>query len=103
MSEELYKELQKVYTKEAFANMIKTDIHQRLPEPYVCKYILQTVWWFQKCCRFLWICSKINEKIKFIKRIVLIEDMDFIIENVQIKQDTSSTVKVVGYHIVKKF
>lgn len=29
--------------------------------------------------------------------------MDFIIENVQIKQDTSSTVKVVGYHIVKKF
>lgn len=43
MSEELYKELQKVYTKEAFANMIKTDIHQRLPEPYVCKYILQTV------------------------------------------------------------
>lgn len=28
--------------------------------------------------------------------------MDFIIENVQFKQDTSSTVKVVGYHNGKK-
>lgn len=28
--------------------------------------------------------------------------MDFIIENVQIKQDTPSTVKVVGYHNGKK-
>ena len=41
MSEELYKELQKVYTKEAFANMIKTDIHQRLPEPYASIYCKQ--------------------------------------------------------------
>lgn len=41
MSEELYKELQKVYTKEAFANMIKTDICQRLPEPYASIYCKQ--------------------------------------------------------------
>lgn len=41
MSEELYKELQKVYTKEAFANMIKTDIRQRLPEPYASIYCKQ--------------------------------------------------------------
>ena len=34
MSEELYKELQKVYTKEALASLIKTNIRQRLPEPY---------------------------------------------------------------------
>lgn len=41
MSEELYKELQKVYTKEAFANMKKTDIRQRLPEPYASIYCKQ--------------------------------------------------------------
>ena len=39
--ERLYKELQKVYTKEAFANMIKTDIRQRLPEPYASIYCKQ--------------------------------------------------------------
>lgn len=41
MSEELYKELQKVYTKETFANMIKTDIRQKLPEPYASIYCKQ--------------------------------------------------------------
>lgn len=34
MSEELYNELLKAYTKEAFANMIKADIRNRFPEPY---------------------------------------------------------------------
>lgn len=41
MSEELYKELQKVYTKEAFADMIKTDIRSRFPEPYASMYCQQ--------------------------------------------------------------
>ena len=41
MSEELYKELQKVYTKEALASLIKTDIRQRLPEPYASIYCKQ--------------------------------------------------------------
>ena len=41
MSEELYKELQKVYTKEALASLIKTDIRQRLPEPYAGMYCKQ--------------------------------------------------------------
>lgn len=41
MSEELYKELQKVYTKEAFADMIKTDIRRRFPEPYASMYCQQ--------------------------------------------------------------
>ena len=34
MSEEQYNELQKAYTKEALASMIKTDIRNRFPEPY---------------------------------------------------------------------
>ena len=34
MSEEQYNELQKAYTKEALANMIKADIRNRFPEPY---------------------------------------------------------------------
>ena len=38
MSEEQYKELLKAYTKEAFASMIKADIRQRFPEPYVSMY-----------------------------------------------------------------
>ena len=41
MSEELYKGLQKVYTKEAFADMIKTDIRSRFPEPYASMYCQQ--------------------------------------------------------------
>lgn len=38
MSEVRYNELPKAYTKEAFANMIKTDIRQRFPEPYASMY-----------------------------------------------------------------
>ena len=34
MTEKLYNELLKAYTKEAFANMIKADIRNRFPEPY---------------------------------------------------------------------
>ena len=34
MTEKLYNELLKAYTKEVLANMIKTDIRQRFPEPY---------------------------------------------------------------------
>ena len=41
MSEEQYNELLKVYTKEAFANMIKADIRQRFPEPYASMYCQQ--------------------------------------------------------------
>lgn len=33
MSEELYGELLKAYTKEALASMIKADIRQRFTEP----------------------------------------------------------------------
>lgn len=38
---ELMCELLKSYTKEAFANMIKADIRQRLPEPYASMYCQQ--------------------------------------------------------------
>ena len=41
MSEELYNELLKAYTKEALASMIKADIHNRFPEPYSSIYCLQ--------------------------------------------------------------
>lgn len=41
MSEELYNELLKAYTKEAFANMIKADIRQRFPKPYASMYCHQ--------------------------------------------------------------
>lgn len=41
MSEELYKELLKAYTKEALASMIKADIRSRFPEPYASMYCLQ--------------------------------------------------------------
>lgn len=41
MSEEQYNELLKAYTKEAFANMIKADIRQRLLEPYASMYCQQ--------------------------------------------------------------
>ena len=33
MSEELYNELLKAYSKEVLADMIKTDIRSRFPEP----------------------------------------------------------------------
>ncbi len=41
MTEQQYNELLKVYTKEAFANMIKADIRQRFPEPYASMYCQQ--------------------------------------------------------------
>ena len=41
MSEELYNEFQKAYTKEALASMIKADIRSRFPEPYASMYCQQ--------------------------------------------------------------
>ena len=41
MTEKLYNELLKAYTKEAFANMIKADIRSRFPEPYASIYCKQ--------------------------------------------------------------
>ena len=41
MSEELYNELMKTYTKEAFADMIKADIRSRFSEPYASMYCQQ--------------------------------------------------------------
>ena len=38
MTEKLYNELLKAYTKEALANMIKADIRSRFPEPYASMY-----------------------------------------------------------------
>ena len=70
MTEKLYNELLKAYTKEALANMIKADIRSRFPEPYASIYCQQFDD-FKKCCRFLGICSKVNEEITFMKGIVL--------------------------------
>ena len=41
MSEEQYNELQKAYTKEVLASIIKTDIRSRFPEPYASMYCQQ--------------------------------------------------------------
>ncbi len=41
MTEKLYNELLKAYTKEVLANMIKADIRSRLPEPYASMYCQQ--------------------------------------------------------------
>ncbi len=41
MSEHLYNELPKAYTKEALASMIKADIRSRFPEPYASMYCQQ--------------------------------------------------------------
>lgn len=41
MTEKLYNELLKAYTKEAFANMIKADIRSRFSEPYASIYCQQ--------------------------------------------------------------
>ena len=38
---ELMCELRKSYTKEVLANMIKTDIRNRFPEPYASMYCQQ--------------------------------------------------------------
>lgn len=39
--ERQYNELQKAYTKEDLASMIKADIRQRFPEPYASMYCQQ--------------------------------------------------------------
>lgn len=41
MTEHLYNELLKVYTKEALAGIIKADIRNRFPEPYASMYYQQ--------------------------------------------------------------
>lgn len=41
MSEELYNELLKAYSKEVLADMIKADIQQRFSEPYASMYCPQ--------------------------------------------------------------
>ena len=41
MTEDLFTELQKAYTKEALANMIKGDIRHRFPEPLASMYCQQ--------------------------------------------------------------
>ena len=40
-SEQQYNELQKAYTKETLASMIKADIRTRFPEPYASMYCQQ--------------------------------------------------------------
>ena len=39
--ERQYNELQKAYTKEVLASMIKVDIRNRFPEPYASMYCQQ--------------------------------------------------------------
>lgn len=41
MTEKQYNELQKTYSKEALANMIKADIRSRFSEPYASIYCQQ--------------------------------------------------------------
>ena len=41
MTEKLYNELLKAYTKEVLANIIKADIRNRFPEPYASMYCQQ--------------------------------------------------------------
>lgn len=41
LSEELYNELLKAYSKEVLANMIKADIRSRFPESYASMYCRQ--------------------------------------------------------------
>ena len=41
MTEKLYNELLKAYTKEALASMIKADIRSRFSEPYASMYCQQ--------------------------------------------------------------
>lgn len=41
MKEQQYTELQKAYTKEALASIIKADIRSRFPEPYASMYCQQ--------------------------------------------------------------
>lgn len=41
MTEHLYNELLKAYTKETLASMIKADIRSKFPEPYASMYCQQ--------------------------------------------------------------
>lgn len=41
MSEQEYKELQKAYTNEVLASMIKADIRSRFPDSYASMYCQQ--------------------------------------------------------------
>ena len=41
MTEQQYNELQKAYTKEVLASIIKADIRSRFPEPYASMYCQQ--------------------------------------------------------------
>ena len=41
MTEKLYNEVLKAYTKEALVSMIKADIRSRFPEPYASMYCQQ--------------------------------------------------------------
>ena len=41
MTDQLYNEFLKAYTKEALASMIKADIRSRFPEPYASMYCQQ--------------------------------------------------------------
>ena len=41
MEKQQYYELQKAYTKEALASMIKADIRSKFPEPYASMYCQQ--------------------------------------------------------------
>lgn len=41
MTEQQYYELQKAYTKEALASMIKADVRNSFPEPYASIYCQQ--------------------------------------------------------------
>ena len=41
MTDKIYNELLKVYTKEALVSIIKADIRSRFPEPYASMYCQQ--------------------------------------------------------------
>ena len=41
MTDKLYNELLKAYTKEVWAGMIKADLRNRFPEPYASMYCQQ--------------------------------------------------------------
>ena len=41
ITEQIYNELLKAYTKEALASMIKAEIRNRIPEPYASMYCQQ--------------------------------------------------------------
>ena len=63
MSEELYNELLKAYSKEVLADMIKTDIRSRFSEPYASMYCQQFDD-FKNVADFFEFAAKNNEEIK---------------------------------------